>query len=229
MVLIAKKIRRRGKKVHSVKFADGQIFTILDIEPNPQSGDVTLYLKKNVGAEFLLIPMLLGLGLFLGYMTYKLPGAIIGVTASGLSSLGLFSQFQFGKMVERTLPQSAIIGFDNYFQLKSKNYTFCVHSFDSLGNSVASGSDPIVILERQINERDWQIKFLRDEINTLRFSLTQKQVSEKEVVDEIARRLDRILEASVTKVRTVRERVPTEYGIPPEMLGRTEEGGEENE
>ena len=121
------RISRKAKKVHKIKFCDGQIYTILDIEPDPQTSDVTLHLKKNVGVEFLLIPGILFLSFIGGNFMYGMNGGMVALMLGGGAGVILMRELSFSQGIKRiTMPQSSIIGFDNYFQLKSKSYCFCM-------------------------------------------------------------------------------------------------------
>ena len=210
------KIHRKAKRIHKIKFADGQIFTIFDVEPNPQTGMVTLFMRKNVGVEVLLIPIIIGGGMFLGMMAMGQLGLLFGAAIAGAGGLAVVKFTNIGSHeIKRELPEGSIIGFDNFYQLKSKSFCFCCHTFDSKGNQVMPGSDPIAIMSRRQEELEWVIKFMRDEIATLRFNLSESQKTGKELIEETASGLKKLIDSSVG---TVRQREPRRYpyGYPSE-------------
>lgn len=220
------RIRLRAKRIHKIKFADGKIFTILDVQPNPQTGEVTLYLRERVGMELLLVPIVLGLGLLLGWMAFGATGAFIGAIVAAFGGYLLVSQTEIGsKPVPLTLPQSAIIGFDSYFQLKNKSYCFCVHTRDSEGGEVLEGTDPISISTKRCEDYEFLIRYLRDQIANLQYNLTQGQKSSKELVDETASSLKKIIESTVTPTKARRDAYPSyPPTYPTEPLPEEEEG-----
>jgi hypothetical protein len=224
-----KKIMRKGKKIRQIRFADGQIFTILDMDVDPQTSDVTLYLRKNVGVEFLIIPIIIGLGLLLGWATYGTNGALLGAFASGFAGLFLTREFSTGqRIIERTIPKDAIIGLDNYYQLKADKYCLCTHAYDSQGNPVLMENDDFSKMTNRLVEKDKLINHLKGMISTLHFRISESQLSRKELADTVASELKKILESTVTPAKS-RPYIPSYTGIPPEtfMQPETKEEGEE--
>jgi len=212
------KVLRRTKKIRTIRFADGQIYTILDMNIDPQTNEVTLYLRKNVGSEFLIIPFIVGLSLLLGYMTYGTMGALIASLVGGVAGFILMKEFVAGQqLIERTLPHDAIIGLDNYFQLKSGNFCLCCHSFDSKGNQVLMENDDYSKMSHRLIEKNRMINHLKGMIATLNYRISESQLSRKELADTVASELKKILESTVPPTRT-RPGVPYPTAIPPEAF-----------
>lgn len=214
-----RRVKRRAKRVHKIKFADGQIFTIVDIEPNPQTGDVTLFLRGSVGTEFLIIPLLLAIGAVAGYAAFGMTGVFIGVCVSGVCGFLIINQTSMSsKPKTLTIPEGSIIGFDSYYQLKNSKYVFCCHSFDSMGNSIVSGSDPLSLMENRLRSKDQLIKHMRGQISTLNYRITESQMGHKELVDTVSAQLEKIIRSTVTPTKA---RPMVQYpsaGIPPESF-----------
>jgi len=223
------RVLRRAKKTRSIRFADGQIFTILDLDIDPQTNNVTLYLKKNVGAELLIIPAIIALSGFLGWLVYGLTGVMAMVLLGGVAGVVLMREFSVSQgVIERTMPADAIIGLDNYFQLKSGNFVMCSHSYDSEGNPVLLETDDYSKMTHRLIEKDNVIKQLKGMISTLNYRISESQMSRKELSDTVAAELQKILKS--TEPARTRPTVSYSPGLPPEafMPTTSEEEGEES-
>jgi hypothetical protein len=199
----------------------------LDIDP--QTNDVTLYLRKNVGVEFLIIPAIVGISLLLGWAAYGINGALFAVFAGGIGGAFLTREFSAGQaVIERTLPHDSIVGLDNYFQLKADKFCLCCHSFDSKGNPVLMENDDFSKMTNRLIEKDKMINHLKGMISTLHFRISESQLSRKELADTVASELKKILESTVTPTRS-RPYPPAYTGLSPEtfMQPETKEEGEE--